>query len=198
MTVRMKAAQKPISLVPAVLPVWAHAALTLASFAGFQKAKAALDASYAASRHPVDYATGQTTFDAARVKEFYAHMQSEGTLGIYHQTQVIDFGFLALLGLTGLLLGTLIARAGRTGSWARQAGLFAALLFVGGVSMDALENQTSFVMLADPQGFADWLALPYSGFAVVKFALITGGMATALISLFLTATGRLIGRPVIG
>jgi hypothetical protein len=64
--------------------------------------------------------------------------------------------------------------------------------------MDALENLTSFVMLADPQGFADLLALPYSGFAVVKFALITAGMAAVLISLALTATGRLSGRPGIG
>lgn len=194
----MQIALKLISIVPTSLPVWAHGALTLASFVGFQRVKAALDASYAASKHPVDYATGQTTFDATRIKGFYAHMQSEGTLDVYHQTQLIDFGFLALLGLTGLLLGTLIARAGRDGSWAYRAGLIAALLFVGGASMDALENLTSFVMLADPQGFADWLALPYSGFAVVKFALITAGMAAVLISLALTATGRLSGRPGIG
>lgn len=180
------------------LPIWGHAAATIASFAGFQKVKAALDASYAASRHPVDYATGQTSFDAARIKGFYAHMQTEGTLDIYWRTQMIDFGFLALLGLSGLLLGCLVARFGRDNSWARRMGLIAAACFVAGACMDALENLTSFVMLADPQGFADWLALPYSGFAVVKFALITAGMGAVLISLALTATGRLMRRPVIG
>lgn len=180
------------------LPVWAHAAVTVASFAGFQKAKAVLDASYSASRHPVDYATGQTTFDATRIKEFYAYMQTEGTLDIYYQTQLIDFAFLTLLGLTGLLLGTLVSRAARDSSWARRAGLVAAALFVTGAGMDAFENLTSFVMLNDPSGFADWLALPYSSFAVAKFALITGGMAAIVTSLVLTATGRLIRRPVIG
>jgi hypothetical protein len=180
------------------LPIWAHAALTAGAFVGFQRAKAALDASYAASRHPVDYATGQTGFDAEKIKGYYAHMQGEGTLDIYVRTQQIDFGFLVLLGLTGLLLGTLVARAGRSDSWGRKIGCLAGLSFVLGAMMDASENLVSFVMLADPQGFAAWLALPYSGFAVVKFVLITAGMAGILISLAATTTGRLSGRPVIG
>ena len=40
------------------LPRWAHGAATLAAFGLFQAAKARLDASYAASGHPVDYAMG--------------------------------------------------------------------------------------------------------------------------------------------
>lgn len=180
------------------LPLWGHAVLTLGAIAGFLGIKGSLDRSYAASRHPVDYATGQTTFDATRIKGFYAHMQAEGTLDIYLRTQLIDFGFLIALGLCGVLIGTLVARAGRDGSWARRIGSLAAALFLGGAVMDASENLVSFVMLADPQGFADWLALPYSGFAVVKFALITAGMAAVLISLAATTTGRLSGRPVIG
>ncbi|MGH1356095.1 MAG: hypothetical protein ACRBBS_13560 [Thalassovita sp.] len=180
------------------LPVWAHAALTAVAFSGFQWIKTLLDASYAASNHPVDYATGQTTFDATRIKEFYAHMQAQGSLDVYVRTQQIDFGFLILLGLSGLLLGTFVARAGRRDSWARRIGCLAALFFIGGALMDASENLVSFVMLNDPQGFAGWLALPYSGFAVVKFALITAGMGAVLISLLTTATGRLFRRPVIG
>jgi len=49
---------------PRRLLLWAHGFATIAAFGMFQAAKSALDASYAASGHPVDYATGQTSFDA--------------------------------------------------------------------------------------------------------------------------------------
>ena len=38
-----------------------------------------------------------------------------------------------------------------------------------GALADAVENLISFAMLADPQGFADWIALPYSAFAVLHY-----------------------------
>lgn len=180
------------------LPLILHVGMTLAAFGAFQAVRLRLDASYAASGHPVDYATGQTTFDAERIKGFYAHMQDLGTLDIYLRTQIIDFGFIAMMMAFGLCLGTLVARAGADGSWGRRIGFLAAVLAVTGASFDVLENLVSFVMLADPQDFPAWLALPYSGFAVAKFICLTAAMGlvpVSLITSLVTAiSGRIAGR----
>lgn len=47
----------------------------------------------------------------------------------------------------------------------------AALLSAIAPLADQMENLVSYVMLADPTGFAPRLALVYSGFASLKFAM---------------------------
>ena len=175
-----------------------HLAATAAAIGLFAFVKPRLDAAYAASRHPVDFATGQTTFDGQRIKGFYAVMQEAGTLDIYVKTQIIDFAFITAVALLGLTLGTLVARLGPNGGWGRRLGLWAAITAIAGAAMDACENLVSFVMLADPQGFPDWLALPYSGFASAKFALLTLAMALLLASLLAGGVERLLRRPRLG
>ena len=67
-----------------------------------------------------------------------------------------------------------------------------------GALSDAIENGWSFIMLANPTDFANWLAIPYSGFASLKFALITLAMLCLLISAVLTVIGRLTGKSNLG
>jgi len=178
---------------PLRLPLWAHAGVALVAFGLFQATKALLDASYAASMHPVDYATGQTSFDAAQIERWYASMQDQGTLAVYVQTQVIDFGFIASVMLLGLMLGTLAARLGRAGSWGRMIGVVAAGLAIAGACMDVIENLLSFLMLADPQSIPQFLAVIYSAAAAAKFALLTMAMAGLLLSLIFGAASRIRG-----
>lgn len=105
------------------LPVFAHVALAVGTIGWFGWTKGKLDASYAASRHPVDYMTGQTRFSGEAVKGYYKTMSEAGTLDIYVQTQLIDFGFiLGFLGI-GLFVCTLIARLSRRASLGRTLGL---------------------------------------------------------------------------
>ena len=59
---------------------------------------------------------------------------------------------------------------------------------------DALENVISFAMLANPTGFADWIALPYSAVASFKFAGMTAGMALLALALIMIALGKLFGQ----
>lgn len=153
--------------------------------------KTRLDATYAASRHPVDHLTGQTAFSAEVIKGYYAQMQAFGTLETYQRAQVIDFGFILGMLLVGVLLSTFIARFAREASTARRAALLAGLAMIGASVSDSLENLVSFVMLADPQGFPGWIALAYSGFAAVKFALIALAILLALVATALTSAGRL-------
>ena len=180
------------------LPLIVHVLCACAVVFGFQWVKGKLDASYAASNHPVDYATGQTTFSGETIKGYYATMQEAGTLDVYWQTQFIDFGFILAIACMGLFVATLVARFGRPGSWARRLGLFAGVAALLGALCDAIENGWSFVMLSDPTGFADWLALPYSAFASAKFALIACAMFALLASLLATVIGRATRKPKIG
>jgi len=173
--------------------IFAHGGALGASLVYFLWVKARLDASYAASKHPVDHLTGQTAFSAEVIKGYYAHMQGHGTLGIYQRAQVIDFGFILGMLLVGVLLGTFIARFAREGSAARRAALLAGLAMIGAAICDSIENLISFAMLADPQGFAGWIALAYSGFAVVKFALVALAILLALSAFVLTIAQRLRG-----
>ena len=180
------------------LPLWAHAAAAVATVAGFQWIKGRLDASYAASRHPVDYAVGQTAFSGERIKGWYAQMQNTGTLDVYWTTQVIDYGFILAMACMGLFVCTFLARFSRSGSWGRRIGLLAGGAVVLGAVCDAIENAWSFVMLADPAGFANWLAVPYSGFASLKFALIALGMVATIGGLAAGAVGHMLKKPQIG
>lgn len=180
------------------LPVAAHIALAVISILWFQWAKGKLDASYAASLHPVDYITGQTRFSGDTIKGYYAAMTDTGTLDIYVRTQMVDFGFiLGFLGI-GLFVCTLIGRLSRDGGIGRFIGFLAGLAFVVGGISDIIENGWSFVMLANPSTFADWLAIPYSTFAVLKFGLINLGMVLALVSLLAAVVGRALNKPNIG
>ena len=180
------------------LPVWLHAALAVGTVVWFGWSKGKLDASYAASGHPVNYMTGQTRFSGTQVKEYYAVMADAGTLDIYYATQLIDFAFiLGFVGI-GLFICSLIARACRPDSWGRKLGKFAGFAFIAGAICDAIENGWSFIMLAQPATFANWLALPYSGFAVLKFVLVSLGLCCILACLVLAGFGRILGKPKIG
>lgn len=190
-------ANNPLARIT-TLPVLQHGAAAIASLGFFQWIKGRLDASYAASQHPVDYATGQTTFSGPLIKEYYATMQQAGTLDRYVTTQLIDFGFIVGMACIALFVCTLIARISRAGSMGRRIGLWAGVSILLGATCDAIENGISFIMLANPTGFADWLAIPYSGFASVKFALIALGMLLVLISLAAALLGRILRKPALG
>jgi hypothetical protein len=177
------------------LPLAVHLTAAVIAFGGFQWIKARLDASYVASRHPVDYATGQLAFDAREIGGFYAHMIDAGTLHIYWQTQFIDFGFIAAVMSVSVLFGTLAARLGgqinRPGLWGWRLGLAAATIGVAGATLDALENLLSFGMLANPQAIPQLLAFAYSSAAAVKFVLLTTAMAVLLLAILAGLAGRI-------
>lgn len=175
-------------------PLVVHLAASALAFGGFQWVKARLYASYAASSHPVDYATGQLAFDAQIIEGYYAHMRDAGTLPIYWQTQFIDFGFIVSVMAVAVFFGLLAARLGgkinRAGGWGWRLGVAAAILGVAGASFDALENLLSFAMLARPEAIPQFLALAYSSAAAVKFALLTAAMACLVLSLIAGLAGR--------
>lgn len=158
------------------LNLWHWWLLAIATYALARAAQLWLDANYAASGFPVPFYIGQTTFDAAELKDYYQVLLDKGTLGQFVKTQIIDYGFMAatftsFFCLCAALLRSLTALAAPAFSQtiARFFVWFAPLAAV----FDAIENGISFITLMNPQNFADWLVYPYSSFAVMKFAVFS-------------------------
>lgn len=157
-----------------------HILATIGSFAAFQGVRITLERLYAASQHPVDYATGQLAFSGETIMGYYAAMRAGGTFGIYVQTQLFDFLFIASVIAFGICLGTLIARLGGA---AKMLGIGAAFFAFTGGGLDALENLMSFWMMQYDSAIPQLLAVIYSSFAALKFASLTAAMALALAAL---------------
>lgn len=168
-----------------------HTLLSIGAFILLGFINTILDASYAESLFPVPYAVGQTTFDGQQLKSYYQFMLDKNTLGIYWQTQFIDFGFIAAMFITGLLIPILLRRIALSSSWGYSILTLAGVLIPVGAIFDAIENLNSFIMLVQPQTFPNWLALPYSTFAVIKFGCIGLGMLAMLLGLLVAILERI-------
>lgn len=164
-------------------PLWLHATLTGISFVAFQGTRLFLDMLYAASGHPVDFATGQLAFDGEVTFGYYEAMRRAGTFDIYVKTQLFDFAFIASVICFGICFGTLLARMGKPRSATFMLGVGAAFFATTGATFDAIENLMSFVLMQFEVTIPGLLALIYSGFAALKFISLTIAMALAVAAL---------------
>jgi len=149
-----------------------------------------LENSYLKSKFPVPYFIQQTSFDAVKMKEWYAIMIQENTLSTYFKTQLVDFVFILAVIIAGFTLWTFISNLHPKNSWFRKSGyIFSISLPLAGL-FDIFENIISFFMLAKPTEFANGLIIPYSTFASIKF----GFWAIGLIWLLVSLLGLLISK----
>ena len=132
-----------------------------------------LNESYAESEFPVPYFEAQLSFDAERIKYWYAFLLENETFDIYVQTQHIDFIFILSILLLHASCLLLLGRAFKAQTKGRSILVFCALLSTIAPLADALENGVSYIMLANPSGFPNVLAMIYSSFAVIKFTFFT-------------------------
>ncbi|MRI00039.1 hypothetical protein GH721_05760 [Kriegella sp. EG-1] len=142
-----------------------------------------LETSYLKSKFPVPYFTQQTSFDAVKMKEWYAFMIQEDTFQIYLKTQIIDFAFIMAVIVAGFTIWTMVSNLHRENSWFRNYGYSLAYSIPLAGLFDILENIVSFFMIASPYEFNDALIIPYSAFASIKFGFWTIGLLWLLISL---------------
>lgn len=152
-----------------------------------------LDGLYTLSQFPVPFFVGQTTFNAVELKGYYAVLLELGTLDRYIGVQIADYAFMVTVFISFFALMAAIYRSlpkhNGLQTFARAMLVIAPLAAV----FDAVENAVSFVMLANPTGFADWLVYPYSSFAVIKFAIFVLSYLWALVAL-LTIAGAALMR----
>lgn len=148
-----------------------------------------LDRSYIASKFPVPFFEGQTTFNAAVTKSHFQVLVDEGTLGLFWQTQCIDYVYMLATFIFTFLVMAAIYKSMLFNQNLQKISWFMVLVMPFNAIMDAFENLFSFIMLANPADFLDWLVIPYSSFAVAKFALYGVGYLWILI-----AVAILLGR----
>jgi len=147
---------------------------------------AILEKSYVLSKFPVPYFEQQTSFDAVAMKKWYAHMIEQDTFGIYWMTQFVDFAFIAAVILMGFTVWTFVANFYEKDSFINRVGYKLAYALPLAGAFDILENLVSFFMMSSPSTFNDFLVMPYSAFAVLKFGCWTvalGGLLVLLIGL---------------
>jgi len=144
-----------------------------------------LNASYEASKFPVPYFEAQLSFSAEKIKDWYSYLIEQNTLGVYIKTQHIDFVFIVSVLLLHFFVLLLISRLYPPNHRGRRALVLCALLSTVAPIADAIENLISYVMLLAPTRFPDGLALVYSSFAALKFAMFTFAYISATIGLIL-------------
>lgn len=151
----------------------------------------AVEMSFATTNYPVSLLEGQLAFSGAAIKSHYATLVAQGTFDRFVLTQVIDFAWIIGLMLTLFFAHVAIARGQPAGSKWRQFALRLAVVAPLIAASDAFENAVSFLMLADPKGFPDWLAPLYSGFATIKWSWAVIGVSLIVIQIGALARSRM-------
>ena len=157
-------------------------------------ATSVLNASYAASRFPVPYYEAQLSFSPEKIKGWYAYLMQVGTLDRYITTQHIDSLFILSTLFLHVSVLTLISRLFAVGSLGRRILVVCALLSAIAPISDQLENLVSYVMLADPVVFPNFLAYIYSSFSTLKFSMFVFAYAAALLGLLSGIGHRFLQR----
>ena len=163
-------------------PISMQGIISLLAFGLYGLTSYFLETSYVKSKFQVPYYIQQTCFDAHKIKKWYAYMLEEETFGIYIQTQFIDFAFIVAVIIAGFAIWTFIANLHKNGSFFNKVGLIMAFALPLAGGFDILENLVSFFMITSPNNFPNWLVLPYSTFAVLKFTVWGIGIVWLLIS----------------
>lgn len=182
---------------------WQWWVIALTTFVICRLTQVWLDGLYVQSLFPVPFFVGQTTFDAAELQSYYAVLLEKGTLDKYFWVQMADFVFMATVFVSFFALMAAVYRSLPQIHWLRS--IAQAMVFIAPMAaiFDALENAVSFVFIANPQDFIDWLVYPYSTFAVIKFAIfvlaylwiiagIVIGLVNQAVQLFLSSQRKTV------
>lgn len=168
-----------------------QAIISFAGIAFYLFSSYILEDSYVRSKFPVPYFLQQTSFDALRMKQWYQYMIEQNTFEIYFTTQLIDFVFIVSVIVAGFAIWTFIANCFPKMSAFRSVGMKMAFALPVAGAFDVLENLVSFFMIANPAAFANWLVIPYSTFASLKFAFWTAGLIWMVIAICYLPIARL-------
>lgn len=136
-------------------------------------AQVLLQRSFAAVDHPVSLAEANITADAATVRGWYRVLVGQGTLDQLVFTERIDYLWMIALGTTVVLATLLAARLLRfrnplASRRLRRLAPWTALA----PGIDGVENVLSLIMLSDPFGFPDHLAVAHAWISRLKLAAI--------------------------
>lgn len=132
----------------------------------------------------------QLAFRGETIKAQYETLIQQSTFSVYVTAQIIDYAWIFGLMLTLFFAHVAIARAQTNPGW-RNLALSLAIIAPAIASADAFENLVSFFMLANPQGFPNWLAPIYSSFAAIKWGWSVIGVSILIVELIVLLVTKL-------
>ncbi|MFW9806433.1 MAG: hypothetical protein ACFFFK_06860 [Candidatus Thorarchaeota archaeon] len=128
----------------------------------------------------------QLGFNAEIIRNYFSLM-SPTEMGFFITANLADYLFM-------LSYGVFFYSAARLISWNYKIGLpkriGLSLAWVGVIAaiLDGIENVFLLLMASDPVGFAGWLAIAHSSFALAKFLFLYGAMAWTMVGFVLNRT----------
>ena len=134
------------------------------------------------NEYPVGFIESQLSFSGDAIKNHYAQMDAD-SIALYKIGNLLDYIYMVGYGLM-LFTGVVIfLRVYSKDSFGDKVGH---ILAIGGIIApvcDAIENGFILLMIANPTGFPNIIAILHSVFAAVKYSLIVSSWLFMLISL---------------
>ena len=128
----------------------------------------------------------QLGFNADVIRHYFSLM-SQTDMGLFIAANLTDYLFM-------LCYGIFFFSAARLISWnykrclPKRIGLSLAWVGVIAAFLDGFENVFLLSMAADPVGFASWLAVAHSSFALAKFLFLYAAMAWTIVGFVVNRT----------
>jgi len=128
----------------------------------------------------------QLGFNAETIRSYFSLMSSTD-MGLFITANLADYLFM-------LCYGIFFFSAARLISWNYKSGLpkriGLSLAWVGVIAavLDGIENVFLLSMTVDPLGFAGWLAIAHSSFALAKFIFMYVAMAWTMAGFLVNRT----------
>jgi len=128
----------------------------------------------------------QLGFNAEIIKNYFSLMNPTD-LGLFITANLADYLFILLYGISFFSAARLISWNYKRGL-PKRIGLSLAWVGVIAAVLDGIENVFLLAMTADPVGFAVWLAIAHSSFALAKFLFMYVAMAWVMVGFVVNRT----------
>lgn len=139
---------------------------------------------YENTGYPVPLIEGQLRFDAQLLTSDLAVLIENNTIEDYILIQYLDLGIMISTAIFFTVLAFFIFKRLKSSTWKRKGFIFS-IFFPLSSFFDLIENSFLLTMVYNPNNFSDWLAIAYSGSAVLKLlSFLIGILAIILIPIF--------------
>ncbi|MFX1265169.1 MAG: hypothetical protein ACFFH0_07295 [Promethearchaeota archaeon] len=128
----------------------------------------------------------QLGFNAEIIRNYFSLM-TPSDLGLFITANLADYLFMLCYGLFFFSAARLISWNYKRG-FPKRIGLSLAWVGVIAAVLDGIENVFLLLMTADPVGFAGWLAISHSSFALAKFLFMYIAMAWLMVGFVVNRT----------
>ena len=128
----------------------------------------------------------QLGFNAEIIRNYFSLM-SPGDMDLFIAANLADYFFMLCYGIFFYGAARLISWNYRNGI-TKRIGVSLAWMGVIAAVLDGIENLFLLSMATDPVGFASWLAIAHSSFALAKFLFMYAAMAWTMVGFLVNRT----------